>query len=53
MLDAPRHHKSYVNGKRKFVEFVVGDIVCLKISPMRGMIRFVFKGELSPRYVGL
>jgi hypothetical protein len=31
----------------------VGDQVFLKISPMRGVMRFGKKGKLSPRYVGL
>jgi hypothetical protein len=35
------------------LEFEVGDLVFLKISPMRGVMRFGKKGKLSPRFVGL
>jgi hypothetical protein len=30
----------------------VGDRVFLKVSPMRGVMRFGKKGKLSPRFVG-
>ena len=30
----------------------IGDQVFLKVSPMRGMMRFGKKGKLNPRYVG-
>ena len=35
------------------VEYDLGDFVFLKVSPMRGVIRFGIKGKLAPRYVGL
>ena len=35
------------------MEFEEGDKVYLKISPMKGVVRFDKKGKLSPRYVGL
>ena len=31
---------------------MVGDQVFLKVSPMKGVMRFDKKGKLSPRYVG-
>ena len=31
---------------------MVGDLVYLKISSMKGVMRFGKKGKLSPRYVG-
>jgi hypothetical protein len=31
----------------------VGDRVLLKMSPMRGVMRFGKKGKLSPRFIGL
>ena len=31
---------------------MIGDLVFLKISPTRGVIRFGCKGKLSPRYIG-
>jgi hypothetical protein len=34
------------------LEFEVGDHVFLKVSPMRGVMRFGKKGKLSPRFVG-
>ena len=34
------------------LEFSVGDLVFLKVSPMRGVKRFGVKGKLSPRFVG-
>ncbi|GJY45087.1 putative reverse transcriptase domain-containing protein [Tanacetum coccineum] len=38
--------------KRKLLEFEVGDQVLLKVSPWKGVICFVKKGKLEPRYVG-
>ncbi|GKC63882.1 hypothetical protein Tco_1096480 [Tanacetum coccineum] len=34
------------------MEFDVGDMVMLKVSPWKGVIRFGKRGKLSPRYVG-
>nr|GEW25825.1 putative reverse transcriptase domain-containing protein [Tanacetum cinerariifolium] len=36
----------------KVVEFSVDDIVLLKVSPWRGVVRFGKRSKLSPRYVG-
>ena len=44
--------KSYADHRRRYLEFEEGDKVFLKISPMKGVVRFVKKGKLSPRYVG-
>ncbi|GKB94664.1 putative reverse transcriptase domain-containing protein [Tanacetum coccineum] len=44
--------KSYVNNRRKPLEFEVGDRVLLKVSPWKGVIHFGKKGKLAPRYVG-
>ncbi|GJV91704.1 putative ribonuclease H-like domain-containing protein [Tanacetum coccineum] len=38
--------------KTKPMEFNVGDMVMLKVSPWKGVIRFGKRGKLSPRYVG-
>ncbi|WMV46264.1 hypothetical protein MTR67_039649 [Solanum verrucosum] len=43
--------KSYANVRRRDLEFDVPDWVYLKISPMKGVMRFSKKGKLSPRYV--
>nr|GEY46901.1 hypothetical protein [Tanacetum cinerariifolium] len=44
--------KSYVDLKRKTMEFQVGDRVMLKVSPWKGIVRFDKQGKLNPRYVG-
>nr|GEV72440.1 reverse transcriptase domain-containing protein [Tanacetum cinerariifolium] len=35
----------------KPLEFNIGDIVMLKVSPWKGVIRFGKRGKLSPRYI--
>ena len=44
--------KSYANNLRKDLEFEVGDMVFLRISPWKGVLRFGKRGKLSPRYIG-
>ncbi|KAD3337351.1 hypothetical protein E3N88_32871 [Mikania micrantha] len=44
--------KSYADKRRKPLEFDVGDMVLLKVSPWKGVVRFRKKGKLAPRYVG-
>ncbi|WMV18968.1 hypothetical protein MTR67_012353 [Solanum verrucosum] len=44
--------KSYADVRRRDLEFDVHDSVYLKISPMKGVMRFGKKGKLSPRYEG-
>ncbi|GJY28303.1 hypothetical protein Tco_0404070 [Tanacetum coccineum] len=44
--------KSYVDVRRKPLEFQVGDRVMLKVSPRKGVIRFGKRGKLNPRYIG-
>ncbi|GJU45786.1 putative reverse transcriptase domain-containing protein [Tanacetum coccineum] len=39
--------KSYVDNKRKPLEFSVGDQVLLKVSPWKGIVRFSKKGKLA------
>ena len=34
------------------MEFQIGDMVLLKVSPWKGMFRFGKKGKLAPRFVG-
>ncbi|KAI3815298.1 hypothetical protein L1987_14960 [Smallanthus sonchifolius] len=49
---ARSRQKSYADKRRKPLEFQVGDLVLLKVSPWKGVIRFGKKGNLAPRYVG-
>ncbi|WMV58132.1 hypothetical protein MTR67_051517 [Solanum verrucosum] len=49
---AQSRQKSYADVKKRDLEFDVNDWVYLKISPMKGVMRFGKKGKLSPRYVG-
>ena len=44
--------KSYVDPKRKDISFSPGDLVFLKVSPMKGVMRFGKKGKLASRYIG-
>ena len=44
--------KSYVDNQRKDLEFEVGDMVFLKVTPQKRVIRFGKRGKLSPRYIG-
>ncbi|GJZ74458.1 putative reverse transcriptase domain-containing protein [Tanacetum coccineum] len=43
--------KSYVDKRRKPLEFSVGDYVLLKVSPWKGVVHFGKKGKLAPRFV--
>jgi hypothetical protein len=52
MSAAQSRQKSYVDNRRRPLEFEVGDRVFLKVSPMRGVMRFRKKGKLSARFVG-
>ncbi|KAL0561145.1 hypothetical protein IC582_001565 [Cucumis melo] len=52
MHTAQSRQKSYADVRRKDLEFEVGDKVFLKVAPMRGVLRFEWRGKLSPRFVG-
>ncbi|GKB14715.1 putative reverse transcriptase domain-containing protein, partial [Tanacetum coccineum] len=43
--------KSYVDRRRKPLEFEVGDKVLLKVSPQKGVIRLDNRGKMNPRYI--
>ena len=43
------HQKSYVDVRRRELEFQVDDWVFLKVSPMKKVMRFGTKGKLNPR----
>ncbi|KAK1610026.1 hypothetical protein QYE76_033699 [Lolium multiflorum] len=49
---AQSRQKSYADQKRRTWEPQVGDMVYLKVSPMKGLQRIGVKGKLSPRYIG-
>ncbi|XP_028071566.1 uncharacterized protein LOC114273924 [Camellia sinensis] len=49
---AQSRQKSYADNKRHDLVFGVGDHVFLKVSPMKGVMRFDVRGKLSPRFVG-
>ncbi|GJS92832.1 hypothetical protein Tco_0799800 [Tanacetum coccineum] len=52
MQAARDRQKSYADLKRKPMEFQVGDMVMLKVSPWKGVVPFGKRGKLNPRYVG-
>ena len=52
MQVAYSRQKSYVDDRRRDLEFQEGDKVYLKISPMKVVERFGKKKKLSLRYVG-
>ncbi|GJX50377.1 putative reverse transcriptase domain-containing protein [Tanacetum coccineum] len=52
LLTARSRQKGYADVRRKPMEFQVGDMVMLKLSPWRGVIRFGKRGKLSPWYIG-
>ena len=52
LLAAQSRQKEYVDRKVRDLEFMEGEQVLLKVSPMKGVMRFGKRGKLSPRYVG-
>ncbi|XP_031745471.1 uncharacterized protein LOC116405842 [Cucumis sativus] len=51
MLTTKSIQKSYANEQRRDLEFDVGDMVFVKVAPMKGVMRFEKKGNLSQRFV--
>jgi hypothetical protein len=49
---AQSRQKSYIDHRRRELSFEVGDFVCLKVSPMRGLRCFNVRGKLTPRFIG-
>ena len=49
---AQDRQKSYENNHRRDLEFEVGDMVFLRISPRKAVLRFRKHGKLSPWYIG-
>ncbi|KAL5546672.1 hypothetical protein UlMin_006359 [Ulmus minor] len=52
MKTAQSRQKSYTDKRRRPLEFQVGDLVFLKVAPMKGVMCFGKKGKLSLRYIG-
>jgi hypothetical protein len=52
MAATQARQKSYVDRRRKPIEFKIGDHVYLKVSPMKGVSHFGVKRKLAPWYVG-
>ncbi len=52
LLTAQSRQKSYVDPKRKDVEFMVGNHIFLRVSPIKGIMRFGNKGKLRPHFIG-
>ncbi|MGV7988761.1 hypothetical protein PJP10_30745, partial [Mycobacterium kansasii] len=52
LLTVQSRQKSYADTRRRPLEFEVGDHVFLRVSPMKGVLRFGKKGKLSLRFIG-
>jgi hypothetical protein len=52
MSTAQSQQKSYVDNRRRPLEFKVENHVFLKVSPIRGVMHFGKKGKLSPHFIG-
>ncbi|GJZ94127.1 putative reverse transcriptase domain-containing protein [Tanacetum coccineum] len=52
LLTACSRQKSYADRRSKPLEFKVGDMVLLKVSPWKGTVGFRKQGKLSPCYIG-
>ncbi|GAB2284361.1 hypothetical protein Dimus_039667 [Dionaea muscipula] len=52
LITAQSRQKSYADFARRIVQFEVGDKVFLRVSPLRGVVRFGKRGKLNPRYIG-
>ncbi|GKA52864.1 hypothetical protein Tco_0746179, partial [Tanacetum coccineum] len=52
LLTSHNHQKSYADRRTKPLEYVVGDMVLLKVLPWKGAVRFGKCRKLSTRYIG-
>ena len=52
LLAAQSRQKQYADRKVKDLDFMEGEQVLLKVSPMKGVMRFCKRSKLSPRYIG-
>ena len=44
--------KSYANASKRELKFCESDWIFLKVSPMKGVVRFRKRGKLNPHYMG-
>ena len=49
---ATDRQKSYVDSKRKNIQYEIDEKVFLKVSPWKKVMRFRKKDKLSPRFIG-
>lgn len=49
---AKDRQKTYADKRRRPVIFEEGEMVMLKVSPWKGVLRFGKRGKLSPRFIG-
>jgi hypothetical protein len=49
---AQSRQKSYVDHRRRELNFEIGDFLYLKVLPMRGLHHFKVRGKLTPRFIG-
>nr|XP_016490334.1 PREDICTED: uncharacterized protein LOC107810108 [Nicotiana tabacum] len=52
LLAAQSRQKSYDNKRKRDLVFTIGDKVFLRVSPIKGVMRFGKGGKLSPRFIG-
>ena len=51
LLAAQSRQKEYADRKVRDMNFMEGEEVLLKVSPMKGVMQFGKRGKLSPRYI--
>jgi hypothetical protein len=49
---AQSRQKSYVDNRKRELEFKVGDKVFMRLTPSRESLKYPKGGKLSPRYIG-
>ena len=52
LLTTQSRQKSYADRRIRALVFMEGYHVWLRVSPMKGVMRFGKKGKLSPRFIG-
>uniref|UniRef100_A0A1S4D9B4 Tf2-1-like SH3-like domain-containing protein n=1 Tax=Nicotiana tabacum TaxID=4097 RepID=A0A1S4D9B4_TOBAC len=52
LLTTQSRQKSYADKRRRDLVFTIGDKVFLRVSPMKGVMRFGKQGKFSPGFIG-